>query len=158
MKAKEIGKIAVRSKEGTKLAVELLELAKEREGEELAETYDMIINAMKNMATIGRWVNELQKYPAMEDKKPTQKGAAAIRDMGKLMDMIEAELEQIRERHPWLEEEDSLSKLVSKMLFGTSDRQPAGIAAQLADEEREKIGPEALQRMADVFNGPEAER
>lgn len=41
---------------------------------------------------------------------------------------------------------------------GTSDRQPTGIAAQLADGEREKIGPDALQRMADVFNGPGAER
>lgn len=37
-------------------------------------------------------------------------------------------------------------------------RQPTGIAAQMTAGEREKIGPDALQRMADVFNGPEEER
>ena len=83
---------------------------------------------------------------------------------------IEWIIQQIEQAHDnWLRTSTDTAAMleicgdVAKWFDKPADEQSArhqmdGIAAQLTDGEREKIGPDALQRMADVFDGPESER
>lgn len=73
--------------------------------------------------------------------------AAAARIVDKLITGFAKKMNKLCEKYPWLDE-----ALTVELHFGTKPKEEAQAG------EREKIGPDALQRMADVFSGPEAER
>lgn len=73
--------------------------------------------------------------------------AAAARIVDKLISGFAKKMSKLCEKYTWLDE-----ALTVELHFGTKPQEEAQAA------EREKIGPDALQRMADVFDGPDSER